>query len=217
VGFFPRTNDMAKSASKERVLTDHEEILQWAEERGAKPGRVRGTGGNGDVGIIRLMFPNYSESEEDSLEEISWDDWFNEFDKRNLALIVQEETASGTKSNFNKIVSRETVEELQSRSSKTETGKQRESERRSGSGTGRTSSRSTTSRQSTGKSGGRGATKTTSRASASGRSAQSKSSSTGRSAKKTGRQANASTTSRSSSGKKGPSRSTSKGRSSKSA
>jgi hypothetical protein len=208
---------MAKSASKERVLTDHEEILQWAEERGAKPARVHGTGGNSDVGIIRLMFPGYSESEEDSLEEISWDDWFEEFDKRNLALIVQEETASGTKSNFNKLVSRETVEELQSRSSKTESGKQRESGRRSGSGTGKASSRATSSRQSTGKNGRGSSNKTTSRASVSGRSSQSKRSSTGRSAKKTSRQANASTTSRSSSGRKGPSRSSSKGRSSKSA
>src|SRR5258708_40360783 len=96
---------MAKSVSKERVLTDHEEILQWAEERGAKPARARRTGGNGDIGIIRLMFPGYSESEEDSLEEIGWDHSVAELDDRKLALIIQEETARGTTSNFNKLVS----------------------------------------------------------------------------------------------------------------
>jgi hypothetical protein len=209
---------MAKSASKERVLTDHEEILQWAEERDAKPARVRGTGGNGDVGIIRLMFPDYSESHDESLEEISWDDWFKEFDRRNLALIVQEETATGKKSNFNKLVSRETVEELESRSRNKGTGKQRGQARQSTSSAGRASTRSTSSRQSTKKSARRASDTTTRRASASRRATKASTRSSARSsAKKTGRSANTRTTARSSSGKKGPSRSTSKGRSSKSA
>jgi hypothetical protein len=209
---------MAKTASKERVLTDHEEIRQWAEERRAMPARVRGTGGNGDIGIIRLMFPGYSESEEDSLEEIGWDEWFQEFDKRNLALIVQEETATGKKSNFNKLVSRETLEELESRNKKKQAGKQRGQGRQSTRGAGRASARAAGSRQSTKKSARRASNRTTSRASTSGRAAQASTrSSGGRSTKKSGRSANTRTTARSSSGKKGPSRSTSKGRSSKSA
>jgi len=92
-----------------RVSTDHEEIRQWAEERGAKPSCVRGTGGKNDIGMIRLDFPGYSGA--DSLEEISWDEWFEKFDENGLALLFQEETASGEKSNFNKLVSRETAEE----------------------------------------------------------------------------------------------------------
>jgi len=89
-------------------LTDHEEIRQWAEERGAQPSCVRGTGGRGDTGMIRLDFPGYTG--EDSLEPISWDDWFQKFDEHNLALIVQDKTGRGQKSNFNKLVSRENVE-----------------------------------------------------------------------------------------------------------
>ena len=46
---------MAKSAES-KVSTDHEEIRRWAEERGAKPSCVRGTGGEGDIGMIRLDF-----------------------------------------------------------------------------------------------------------------------------------------------------------------
>ena len=89
------------------MLPNHDEIRRWAEERGAKPARVCGTGGDGDVGMIRLDFPSYSG--EESLEEISWVDWFRKFDGSNLALLVQDRTARGEKSNFNKLVSRDTV------------------------------------------------------------------------------------------------------------
>jgi hypothetical protein len=97
---------MAKT--KTRVLTDHEEIRRWAEERGAQPARVKGTGGDGDVGMIRLDFPGYTG--EESLEPISWDEWFRKFDESNLALLVQDETARGERSNFNKLIGRETAQ-----------------------------------------------------------------------------------------------------------
>ena len=87
--------------------TDHRRIREWAEERGAKPACVKGTGGNKDTGMIRLDFPGYSGG--DSLQEISWDEWFKAFDENNLALLMQDETADGTQSNFNKLVSRETA------------------------------------------------------------------------------------------------------------
>jgi len=109
---------MARSSASSRVLTDQNEIREWAEQRKAKPARVRGTGSGDDVGIIRLDFPGYSG--EDTLEEISWDDWFHNFDESNLALVVQNRTANGELSNFNKLVSRDTVEAKQgsSRSSR---------------------------------------------------------------------------------------------------
>src|SRR5579883_2956352 len=78
---------------------------QMAEERGAKPACVRGTGAPDDVGMIRLDFPGYSG--EDKLQPISWDEWFEKFDERKLALVYQDETSGGQKSNFNKLVSRE--------------------------------------------------------------------------------------------------------------
>jgi len=65
---------------------------------------VRKTGGKGDVGMIRLDFPGFSG--ENSLQEITWDDWFEAFDENKLALIVQETTADGQQSNFNKLVRR---------------------------------------------------------------------------------------------------------------
>ena len=94
-----------------RVTTNHDEIRKWAEDRGASPACVRGTGGKNDVGMLRLDFPGYTG--EDKLEHIDWDAWFEKFDERKLALLFQEETASGQKSNFNKLVSRGTAEAVE--------------------------------------------------------------------------------------------------------
>ena len=103
-----RRSGSSNSKAGSRVVTDHEEIRQWAEDRGAHPACVRGTGGKGDTGMIRLDFPGYSG--EDSLEEIGWDQFFEKFDEQGLALLLQDTTARGQKSNFNKLIARETAE-----------------------------------------------------------------------------------------------------------
>ena len=90
-----------------RTTTNHDEIRKWAEERGTKPACVKTTGGQGDVGLLRLDFPGYSGA--DSLEHIEWDEWFEKFDESDLALVYQDKTAAGERSNFNKLVSRETA------------------------------------------------------------------------------------------------------------
>jgi hypothetical protein len=112
--------------------TDHEVIRRWAEERGAKPARVKGTGGKDDPGLIRLDFPGYSG--EDTLEPISWDDWFRKFAESDLVFIYQETTASGEPSNFNKLVKRETLEEELGKSVEDD-GKKRERKSRGESAT----------------------------------------------------------------------------------
>jgi ferritin-like metal-binding protein YciE len=102
-----RGSSRRSGGSASRSLTGHDEIRRWAEARSAHPACVRGTGRRGDIGMIRLDFPGYSGA--DSLQPISWDAWFREFDQRGLALLVQDKTATGRKSNFNKLVSRESV------------------------------------------------------------------------------------------------------------
>jgi hypothetical protein len=57
--------------------------------------------------MLRLDFPGYTG--EDTLEHISWDEWFKKFDENNLALIVADRTAGGQISNFNKLVKRDSV------------------------------------------------------------------------------------------------------------
>jgi hypothetical protein len=96
-----------------RATTDHDEIRRWAEERGAHPACVRRTGGSGDIGMIRLDFPGYSGSQ--SLEQIGWEDFFRKFDESGLALVYEESTSRGQKSNFNKLVNRDSVEGLKTK------------------------------------------------------------------------------------------------------
>jgi ferritin-like metal-binding protein YciE len=102
------TKQLAGRSGGTKVTTDHDEIREWAQERGAHPACVRGTGGKGDTGMIRLDFPGYSGA--DSLQEITWDDFFQKFDEQGLALLYQESTTRGQKSNFNKLIARETAE-----------------------------------------------------------------------------------------------------------
>ena len=70
-------------AGETRITTDHDEIRKWAEARGGKPATVKRTGGNEEVGVLRIDFPGYSGK--DSLEEITWDESFAKFDEKNLA------------------------------------------------------------------------------------------------------------------------------------
>ena len=78
--------------------------------RDGRPAAVRSTHGKGGTGIIRIEFPKAPHAKDDDLEEISWEEFFEKFDESDLALLYQEETAKGEKSNFNKLVGRETAE-----------------------------------------------------------------------------------------------------------
>ena len=65
--------------------------------------------------MLRLEFPGKPNADDDKLQPISWDDFFEKFDERGLALVYQEETADGQRSNFNKLVSREGAESPKTR------------------------------------------------------------------------------------------------------
>jgi len=92
-------------ASKQHVTTDHEEIRHWVEERGGHPARVTSTGSDDDPGILRIDFPGYGE--DDNLDELSWDEFFEKFEEKQLAFLYQDETKEGQPSRFSKLVSRD--------------------------------------------------------------------------------------------------------------
>src|SRR5436190_24290258 len=94
-----------------KITTDHNEIRKWAEARAGRPAAVRATHRKDDPGIIRIEFPGAPNAKDEALEEISWEEFFEKFDEAGLALLYQEKTAGGQRSNFNKLISRETAEE----------------------------------------------------------------------------------------------------------
>lgn len=93
-----------------KVTTNHDEIRKWAEARGGRPAAVRRTHSKEDPGIIRLEFPGAPNARDEALEEISWDEFFAKFDEAELALLYEEERPGGGRSNFNKLIGRETAE-----------------------------------------------------------------------------------------------------------
>ncbi len=87
-----------------KTTQDHDEIRKWAEARGAVPADVASTESEDQTGILRFEFPKAKNANDSKLQEVSWDDFFEKFDRSGLALVYQDVTADGEKSNFNKLV-----------------------------------------------------------------------------------------------------------------
>lgn len=81
-----------------KTTTDHDTIREWAEARGGRPTRVKGTGDADDAGLLRFDFGE----PEDELEEISWDDFFEKFEESKLALVYDDKPDS----RFGKLIAR---------------------------------------------------------------------------------------------------------------
>lgn len=81
---------------------DHETIRRWAEERGGSPATVKATMEDEHAGLLRIDFPDYSG--EESLEHVSWEEFFDKFDAEELDFLYQDETAEGELSRFCKFV-----------------------------------------------------------------------------------------------------------------
>lgn len=89
--------------------TNHETIKKWVEERGGSPAVVKNTTGGADVGLLRINFPGYSGAQ--SLENISWDQFFKEFDEKHLVFLYQDKLENGQESRFCKFISQKTAKE----------------------------------------------------------------------------------------------------------
>jgi hypothetical protein len=66
------------------------------------PARVKGTNEKG--GVLRIDYPGYSG--EETLQTITWTEFFKGFEKNQLAFVYEDETKSGEQSRFSKLVSR---------------------------------------------------------------------------------------------------------------
>jgi len=100
---------MANQSSESKVTTNHDEIRQWVEERGGHPARVKDTESKKSPGLLRIDYPGYSGG--DTLEAITWDEFFTGFDENNLAFLYQEKTKDGKESRFSKLIDRDSADE----------------------------------------------------------------------------------------------------------
>jgi hypothetical protein len=81
-----------------KTTTDHSTIRNWAEARDGRPARAKGTGDAKDAGLLRIDFGE----PEESLEAITWEDFFDKFEERGLALLYEDEPDN----RFSKLVQR---------------------------------------------------------------------------------------------------------------
>ena len=72
------------TAHDAKTTTDYGEIRRWAEERGGKPATVRGTGDGEEAGVLRIAF-----TDNEDLEAIDWDEFFDKFEEANLAFLYR--------------------------------------------------------------------------------------------------------------------------------
>ena len=89
-----------QTVAQAQSTTDHATVRKWAESRNGRPARVKGTESRDGAGILRIDF----NEPEESLEQISWDEFFDTFDDRELTFLYQDKTADGKTSRFFKFV-----------------------------------------------------------------------------------------------------------------
>ena len=95
-------------SGKSKVTTDHDEIRRWTEERGGWPATVKATEKGDKPGILRIDYPGFSG--EDTLEKISWEEFFEAFEKNKLAFLYQDDKDS----RFSKLIDRASTKETRS-------------------------------------------------------------------------------------------------------
>ena len=88
--------------SESKTTTNHDEIRRWVEERGGSPARVK------ETDLLRIDYPGFNG--EDTLEKISWEEFFVSFDENKLAFLYQDKLESGETSRFSKLIDRNSTE-----------------------------------------------------------------------------------------------------------
>lgn len=124
-------------AAESNITTDPTIIQKWAEERDGKPSTVKGTGSDSEVGLLRINFPGGAE---DTLVDITWEEFFQKFEENKPAFLYQEKTAAGKLSRFNKIINRDTAEKSKASNSKASGGNRKPAASK---GTSKTTAKST--------------------------------------------------------------------------
>lgn len=85
------------------TTTDHDTIRSWVEERGSTAAQVIEPSGD-DPGSLAII---PEQAEEESVREISWDEFFETFEEENLAFVYQTNKDDPTEQWFCKFIGRE--------------------------------------------------------------------------------------------------------------
>ncbi|MGI6856642.1 hypothetical protein [Mesorhizobium sp. 1B3] len=102
------------------TLTDHEEIRDWAAARMGSPGVVDVSAESGTQPMLRIVFDQAAYQDQDrperapntgGIELVEWNEWFEIFDRNQLALVVAVDRP-GVRENFHEIIRRDEAPEI---------------------------------------------------------------------------------------------------------
>jgi hypothetical protein len=92
--------------SSAKTTTDHEQIRKWVEKRGGHPAVVSATEKNGrGGGLLRIDYDEPGGNDDDRLHRITWNEFFEIFDKNGIAFLYDPESDS----RFSKFVEKESA------------------------------------------------------------------------------------------------------------
>lgn len=96
------------------LITDHQEIRDWAAARAGFPAVVDISPAGGTQPMLRLVFGQHAYEDQDRADRpvnaggydlVEWDEWFKLFDEHKLALVVAKDIP-GVRDSFHEIVRR---------------------------------------------------------------------------------------------------------------
>lgn len=96
------------------TLTEHEAIRDWAAARAGSPAIVDVSAASGTQPMLRLVFDQHAYQDVDraerpqnagGIELVEWDEWFELFDRQELAVVVAEDTP-GVRDSWHQITKR---------------------------------------------------------------------------------------------------------------
>jgi hypothetical protein len=101
-------------ADTDKVTVDHEEIRAWVEKHQGQPQRMDHPGnGNGTAGL-RIDFPGKEDeeylSETEQIQQISWEVFFDYFEKQQLAFEYDEKVIDDPSDSY-RFIKREHIDE----------------------------------------------------------------------------------------------------------
>jgi hypothetical protein len=90
------------------MTVDHQEIISWVSRRQGAPALTARAQGGQPAGTLLIRFPRHVVPRTNGIKasEISWEEFFERFDRDNLALLYQEQTTSGRLSYFSRLIER---------------------------------------------------------------------------------------------------------------
>lgn len=84
------TNDDATDSDDVQTTTEHALVRKLIEDREGYPAHLESSEGQGDSGLLQVGLTDEGEEGDEDLKELSWEQFFEEFEEKDLAFAYRE-------------------------------------------------------------------------------------------------------------------------------